>query len=220
MTAKTKKQGEIRAAIYGRISTSGHGQDVGLQVDELKQVATQRGWKVVGSYIDEGISGSQESRPGLDRLFADARAGRLDLIVVWKLDRLGRSLQHLLTILDELANLNVRFISVRDPGFDDSPAGKLMISLVGAFCQFERAMIRERVQAGVDRAKAKGVSLGRPRRQFDVRAALALIAQGHGLKSMSKILNIPVTTLREHLIAAGEWPQTQGAEIPINESPQ
>lgn len=211
----------IRAALYARVSTVNHGQDVGLQIDELRQVAKQRGWNVINTYIDEGISGSKESRPALDQMMNDARRGKFDLLVVWKLDRLGRSLQHLLQILQELTSLNIQFVSVRDSGIDTtSPSGRLLLHLLGAFAEFERAMIRERVQAGVDRAKAKGVKLGRPRRKFDVRAALALMEQGHGLKSMSRILNIPVTTLREHLMEAGKWPNKRGTENPPDKSAQ
>ena len=80
----------MRAAIYGRVSTH-HGQDVGLQVDDLQSLARHRGWSVVDTYIDEGVSGAQDTRPGLDRMLADAQAGRLDVVAVWKLDRLGRS---------------------------------------------------------------------------------------------------------------------------------
>jgi len=209
-----RQEKPIRAAIYARVST-GH-QDVEMQISELRQVAGQRGWKIVDTYIDEGISGSVESRPALDKLMADARAGRIDLVVCWKLDRLGRSLQHLLALLDELSVINVGFVSVRDSGIDTTTAtGKLMLKLIGAFAEYERSMIRERVKAGVDRAKAKGIALGRPRREFDVRAALALMEQGHGLKSMSRILNIPRSTIRQRLVEAGKWPRKTGSENPF-----
>jgi DNA invertase Pin-like site-specific DNA recombinase len=86
-------------ALYARVSTSNKGQDVGLQLDELRRVAEQRGWEVSGEYVDDGVSGSADSRPELDRMMADAQAGSFDLVAVWKLDRLGRSLQHLLRLL-------------------------------------------------------------------------------------------------------------------------
>ena len=210
----------MRAGLYGRVSTTGHGQDVNLQIDELKVVAHQRGWGIQDIYIDEGISGSRQDRPALDKLMADARSGKIDVVVVWKLDRLGRSLQHLLTLLDEFSHIGVDFVSVRDSGIDSTtPQGRLMTQLLGAFSEFERAMIRERVQAGVDRAKSKGIVLGRPRREFDIRGALALMDQGHGLKSTARILGIPRSTLRERLIEVGEWPRMKGSEIPPDVTP-
>ena len=213
-----KSIGVIRAALYARVSTTGHGQDVGLQVDELRQVAAQRGWAAT-EYVDDGVSGSKESRPALDKLMADARNGKIDTVVVWKLDRLGRSLQHLLILLDEFTRLNVSFVSVRDSGIDTtSPSGRLLLHLLGAFSEFEKSLIVERVQAGVDRARSKGIVLGRPRRQFDVRAVTALLDKGHGLKSIAKILGLPRTTIREHLIEAGQWPYPKGSENPSKET--
>ncbi len=215
MTPKPAKP--IRAALYVRCST-GH-QDIGLQEDELKQVAEQRGWDVHDIYIDEGFSGTTADRPALERMMTDARRGKFDLLVVWKLDRLGRSLQHLLAILDELTSLGVGFVSVRDAGITtESASGKLMISLIGAFSAYEHAMIRERCMAGLQRAKDKGIVLGRPRREIDLRGALALLDRGHGLKSAAKILGIPKTTLRERLIEAGEWPRKPGSENPPDRS--
>ncbi len=100
-------QRALRAALYARVSTVGHGQDVGLQLDELRQVAGQRGWEVVEEFTDEGVSGVKTSRPALDRMLADAQAGRFDVVAVWKLDRLGRSLQHVLGVLDQLTGQGV-----------------------------------------------------------------------------------------------------------------
>lgn len=203
----------IRAALYARVSTTGHGQDVGLQLDELRAVAAQRGWLVVDTYVDEGVSGSAESRPALDRLMSDAKKGRLDLIVVWKLDRLGRSLQHLLTLLDEFNRLKIGFVSLRDAGIDTtSPSGRLLLHLLGAFAEFEKSMIQERVKAGVARAQAKGKHCGRPTVALDVRPAVALFKEGHGLKSISRMLGIDRATLRRRLEEAGEWPRRAGVQ--------
>jgi len=198
----------VRVGIYARVSTTGHGQDVGLQVGELRQVAEQRGWAVLREYIDEGISGAQESRPALDAMLEDARLGRLDLVVVWKLDRLGRSLQHLLLVLDELTRLGVQFVSVRDAGIDTtSPSGRLMLSMIGAFAEFERALIRERVVAGVRRAQASGTHCGRPFVDIDLRPAVSMIQAGYGLKAISKSIGVSRATLRRRLKEAGEWPR-------------
>ena len=200
----------VRAALYARVSTL-NGQDVGLQLDELRQVAGQRGWVLVEEYVDEGVSGAKASRPGLDRLLADAQRGRFDVVLVWKLDRLGRSLQHLLGVLDDLAGWGVGFASVRDAGIDTTtPAGRLMLQILGAFAEFEREMVRERVIAGVRRAQSAGKHCGRPRVEFDLRPAIAMLDQGHGLKTTSKALGVSRATLRRRLAEAGEWPRPEG----------
>lgn len=209
-TERLKNQ---RAALYGRVSTVGHGQDVGLQLDELRQVAQQRGWTVTEEYVDEGISGAKASRPALDGMMDAARRGKLDIVCVWKLDRLGRSLQHLLAVLDELTNLGVQFVSVRDSGIDTtSPSGRLLLHMLAAFAEFERGLIRERVVAGVRRAQSKGIHCGRPTVEMDIRPALALMEKGHGLKRISKMLKVNRATLRERLREAGYWPRKKGVE--------
>ena len=206
----------LRAALYARVSTLKHGQDVGLQLEELRLVAAQRGWQVAGEYIDDGVSGTATSRPALDQMMNDARRGKIDLVVVWKIDRLGRSLQHLLGLLDELQHLGVGFVSVRDAGMDTtSPSGRLMFQLLGAFAEFERSMIRERVRAGVARAQAAGRHCGRPRVDFDLRPAVAMLAQGHGLKAMAKSLGVSRATLRRRLEEAGEWPRREDRSAPV-----
>jgi DNA invertase Pin-like site-specific DNA recombinase len=197
-----------RAALYARVSTTGHGQDVGLQLDELRQVAAQRGWTVVEEFVDEGISGAKASRPALDRMMEAARLGKIDVVAVWKLDRLGRSLANLLSTLDELGHHGVGFVSLRDAGIDTtSPAGRLLLQLMGAFAEFERGLIRERVKAGVDRARAKGVKFGRSKVEVDIRPALLMLDGGLGLKATASALRVSTTTLRRRLEEAGAWPR-------------
>jgi DNA invertase Pin-like site-specific DNA recombinase len=197
-----------RAALYARVSTTGHGQDVGLQLDELRQVAAQRGWTVVEEFVDEGISGAKASRPALDRMMEAARLGKIDVVAVWKLDRLGRSLANLLSTLDELGHHGVGFVSLRDAGIDTtSPAGRLLLQLMGAFAEFERGLIRERVKAGVDRARAKGVKFGRSKVEVDLRPALLMLDGGLGLKATASALRVSTTTLRRRLEEAGAWPR-------------
>lgn len=208
----------VRAALYARVSTL-NGQDVGLQLDELRQVAGQRGWVLVEEYVDEGVSGAKASRPGLDRLLADAQRGRFDVVLVWKLDRLGRSLQHLLGVLDDLAGWGVGFASVRDAGIDTTtPAGRLMLQILGAFAEFEREMVRERVIAGVRRAQAAGKHCGRPRVEFDLRPAVALLEQGRSLKETARILSVSRNTLRRRLREGGHWPREGSPPAPASPS--
>lgn len=202
MTAKP-----LRVALYARVSTTGHGQDVGLQLDELRQVAGQRGWQIIEEFTDEGVSGVKTSRPALDRMLADAQVGRFDVVAVWKLDRLGRSLQHVLSVLDQLTSQGVEFVSLRDAGMDSTtPAGRLFTAMIAAFAAFERDLIRERVVAGVRRAQAAGKHCGRPRVEVDIRPAVALLKEGRSLKETARILKISRNTLRRRLREAKEWP--------------
>lgn len=196
----------LRAALYARVSTTGHGQDVGLQLDELRRAAEQRGW-TAAEYVDEGVSGTRTTRPALDRMLADAQAGKLDIVAVWKLDRLGRSLQHVLTVLDQLASHGVGFVSLRDAGLDSTtPAGRLFTAIIGAFAEFERGVIQERVVAGVRRAQAAGKHCGRPRKPTADKAlvvAKSLLDQGWGWRAVAEATGIQKDTLRRRLREAG-----------------
>jgi DNA invertase Pin-like site-specific DNA recombinase len=197
----------VRAALYARVSTAGQGQDIGLQLDELRQVATQRGWRIHGEYADEGISGSQDSRPELDRLMADARGGRLDLVVVWKFDRFARSTRHLLMALEEFRLLGVDFVSLREQIDTSTPMGRAVFTIIAAVAELERELIRERVVAGVRRAQAAGKHCGRPRVEMDLRPAAALLKEGRSLKETARILGVSRNTLRRRLREAGGWPE-------------
>lgn len=189
-----------RVAIYARVSTTGNGQDVGLQLDDLHRLVTDRDWNLVDSYVDDGVSGAKTSRPALNRMLEDARAGLFDVVAVWKLDRLGRSLSHLLGLLDELGALSVEFVSVKDSGIDTTtPAGRLMLQMLGAFAEFERAMISERVRAGVQRARRQGKVFGRPRKDIDLRAAKLFLEQGRSVREVADLCGIPRSTLRRRL---------------------
>ena len=196
----------LRAALYARVSTVAHGQDVGLQLDELRQVAEQRGWNVVGSFVDEGISGSTDRRPALDRLMAEARAGKVDLVAVFRFDRFARSTRHLLVALEEFRQLGVHFVSLHEQVDTSTPLGKAMFTIIAAVAELERDILRERVIAGVRRAQAQGKHCGRPRVELDLRPAVALLKEGRSLKEVARILKVSRATLRRRLREAGEWP--------------
>jgi len=150
----------MKAAIYARVSTL--DQEPENQLQELRRYVEARGW-TAQEYVDHGVSGTKDRRPALDRLVADARRRKLDTVVVWRLDRLGRSLKHLVTLLDELQALGVGFVSL-DEGIDlQTPAGRLQLHILAALSEFERCRIAERVKAGLARAKAQGKRLGRRR---------------------------------------------------------
>lgn len=203
----------VRAALYARVSTVNHGQDVGLQLDELRQVARQRGWDVAGVFRDEGVSGAKTRRPELDRMLEQAREGRFDVVAIWKLDRLARSVAHLLELGDSLNSWGVGLVSVRDAHVDTTtPAGRFTLQILGAVAELERSLIRERVIAGVRRAQAAGKHCGRQKVELDLRPALAMIEQGHGLKTTAKALGVSRATLRRRLTEAGQWPRPEGVQ--------
>jgi DNA invertase Pin-like site-specific DNA recombinase len=199
---------QIRAALYARVSTD--EQDPELQLADLRRMAELRGWRIIEEYVDHGISGSKASRPALERLQTDARARRIDLVAVWRFDRFARSTQHLLTALEEFRALEVDFISHQEAIDTSTPMGRMVFTMIAAVAEMEREMIRERVQAGVRRAQAAGKHCGRPVVEIDLRPALAMFEQGYGLKATAKSLGVAVTTLRQRLKEAGEWPRPEG----------
>ncbi len=184
----------IRAAVYARVSTV--DQEPENQLQELRQYVQARSW-TAQEYVDKGVSGTKDRRPALDRLVADARQRKVDTVVVWRLDRLGRSLRHLLTLLDELQALGVGFVSLGE-GIDlQTPAGRLQLHILAALSEFERARVVERVQAGLQRAKRQGRTLGRPRRAIS-RRELARV-EGLSTREAAKVLGVPRSTLQRYL---------------------
>lgn len=150
-----------RAAIYARVST--FDQEPENQLQELRRYAQARGWQAT-EYVDKGVSGAKDSRPALDTLVKDAKRRRFDTLVVWRLDRLGRNLRHLILLLDEMSAIGVAFVSLAEGIDATTPAGRLQLHILGAIAEFEKARIAERVKAGLARARAQGRRLGRPRR--------------------------------------------------------
>src|SRR5215467_2346553 len=169
----------IRVAIYARVSTLNHGQDVNMQLRELREYCERRGWTVTGEYVDLGISGAKEKRPELDRLMADAHRRRFDAVVVWKFDRFARSVSHLLRALETFKALGIEFVSLSEQVDTSTPTGKMVFTVLGAVAELERSLIAERVRAGLRNAKAKGKRLGRPR--VSVNASRIATMRSHGL---------------------------------------
>ncbi len=147
-----------RAALYLRTSTL--DQTTANQAIELRRYVEARGWAAV-EYDDSGVSGAKDRRPALDRLLADAKRRKFDVLVCWRLDRLGRSLRHLITLLDELQSLGVAFVSLAEGIDATTPAGRLQMHVLAAIAEFERGRLRERVLAGLQRARLQGKRLGR-----------------------------------------------------------
>src|SRR5919109_574320 len=150
-------------AIYARVST--HDQHAENQMIELRTYCAARDWTVAAEYIDQGICGSTTSRPQLDAMMLAARRRKFDAIVCWKLDRMGRSLAHLIQLLEEITGLGIGFISLGESIDLSTSAGRLQLHLLAAFAQFERERIRERIHLGLDRARKQGKKLGRRARR-------------------------------------------------------
>src|SRR5271166_6701663 len=161
-----------------------------MQLVELREYAGRRGWQIVEEFTDQGVSGCKESRPALNRLMADACRRRFDAVLVWKIDRFGRSLKHLVNALAELAALGVSFISLRDNLDLSTPSGRLMFQIIGAMAEFERALIQERVRAGLRNARAKGRKFGRPRAQVDAGRVATLRREGFSWSQVCRTLNV------------------------------
>jgi DNA invertase Pin-like site-specific DNA recombinase len=195
ITAREEGGGSMtqRIAIYVRVSTL-HNQNPEMQLCELREYAVRRGWDVAAEYVDLGVSGSKESRPELNRMLAAAHARAFDTVICWKLDRLGRSLKHLVTTIEDLSAYGVAFVSLRDNLDLSTPSGRLMLHIIGAMAEFERELIKERVSAGMHAARNRGSRIGRPRTYANAEKIRALRAQDVPWRAIAKQLGIGVGT--------------------------
>ena len=186
-----------RATLYVRVSTD--AQTVENQIRELRQVAGPRGWDVVEVYSDAGVSGAKgrNGRPGLDSMLKDASRRKFDIVMAWAIDRLGRSLSDLLDTIQHLEACGVD-LYLDQQGIDTStPMGKLVFQLTGAFAEFERTMIRQRIKAGLKRAVAQGVKLGRPKIDGATeRKVRRQLAKGTGILKTAKLLGLGTGTVQ------------------------
>jgi DNA invertase Pin-like site-specific DNA recombinase len=176
-----------RAALYVRVSTT--DQEVGLQETELREFAERRGWQYQ-VFTDRGQSGAKVSRPALDDLLERLRKKKFDVLVVWALDRLARSLRQLLTIAEECKALGVDLVSLKQNIDSTLPTGRLTFQVLGAVAEFEREMLRERVKAGMNQARRVGKHIGRPARRKLIRAEIeeirVLRSQGKSVRQLAK----------------------------------
>jgi len=183
----------MKAALYCRVSTV--DQHPETQELDLRQLAAQRGLEIVEVYTDHGYSGARARRPGLDRLMADARRGRFQVVVCWAFDRLARSVTHLLQVLDELNRLNIQFVSFREQIDSGGPLGRAFITIIGAIAELERSLIIERVKAGMRRARLEGTHIGRRPLELDRDAILRDRARGLSLGQLAKTHRISRTSV-------------------------
>src|SRR6202521_5055463 len=196
----------MKAAIYARVSTTNHGQDISMQTRELREYCERRGFEIAGEYTKVGISGSKDSRPELNRLMADAHKRRFDVVCVWRFDRFARSVSHLLRALETFKALGIDFVSFSEQMDTSTPAGKMVFTVLGAVAELERSLIVERVRAGLRNAKAKGKRLGRPRVAVDAARIEELRSQGLSWPKIAVELGVSVGTI--YRVAA------EGSKIP------
>ncbi len=191
-----------RVAIYARVSTT--DQDPSLQLDELTQYASARGLQVVGTYLDQGISGARSQRPELDALVGAARRREFDALLVWRLDRLARSVRHLTTLAGELEALGVDLIVPGQAIDTSTPTGRLLFNVLGAIAEFERDLIRDRVVAGMKAAQRRGRAVGRPQRLTgDQRARVVRLRRaGRSLREIASLLGVSKSTVGRALAGA------------------
>jgi DNA invertase Pin-like site-specific DNA recombinase len=192
----------MRVALYARVSTL-NGQNPEMQLSELREYAARRGWTITEEFVDQGVSGCKESRPALNRLMADARRRRFEIIACWKIDRFGRSLKQLVNALADLESYGVAFVSLRDNLDLSSPSGRLMFQIIGAMSEFEKALVQERVACGLRNAVRNGKTLGRPKRIVDRDRILAMKAEGMSLRDIADKLGVGYGTVRMRLAQVG-----------------
>ena len=194
----------MKAAIYARVSTA--DQTCENQLIDLRRYCAARGWDAT-EYVDTGVSGAKDRRPALDQLMADARPRRVDTVVVWRLDRFGRNLRHLITAIEELNAAGVSFVSMGESIDTASPTGRLLLGIMGSFAEFER----ERIHAGLARARRQGQKLGRKRQRISERD-LQRVA-GLSVREAGKVLGVPASRVHsERLRVFGNGPE-RTAEI-------
>ncbi len=187
-----------KAAIYARVSTN-NGQTPENQLAQLRDAAAKAGWDVVGEYVDQGISGAKgrNKRPAFDRLCKAATRREVDVVMAWSVDRLGRSLQDLVVFLGDLQASGVDLYLHKQGVDTTTPGGKALFQMMGVFAEFERAMIQGRISAGLQRAKAEGKKLGRPRISAETEQAIRTArAQGKGILKIAREVGVGTATVQ------------------------
>ena len=189
-----------RVALYARVSTT--DQSTESQLLDLRRYVSERGWNIFKEYVDEGISGTKDSRPALNELMNDAKKRRFDVVLVWRFDRFARSTKHLILALEEFRNLGIDFVSYQENIDTSSPLGSAIFTIISAVAQLERDIIAERVKAGLRRAKENGKRLGRPRLAIDLEKIQKLRSQGLSLRAIAKETGVSRTTVSDVLSAS------------------
>jgi len=192
-----KRNSTPRVALYARVSTTDQSTD--SQLLDLRRYVRERGWNIFKEYVDEGISGTKDSRPALNELMNDAKKRRFDVVFVWRFDRFARSTKHLILALEEFRNLGIDFVSYQENIDTSSPLGSAIFTIISAVAQLERDIIAERVKAGLRRAKENGKKLGRPRVTVDTEKIHSLRSKGLSLRAIAQHTGISHTKVAKFL---------------------
>ena len=186
----------MKAFLYARVSTG--DQNEGMQLASMSEFARRRGWEIE-TFPDAGWSGAKERRPALDAMMARVRKRECDVVLVWRFDRFARSVTHLVDALQEFKALGVQFVSVQENIDTTLPHGELLFHIFAAIAQFERALISERVRAGMRHAKANGKHMGRKRLLLDAAQITALRAQGLPWREVAHRVKADESTVRKFM---------------------
>ncbi len=206
-----------RAALYARVSTN--EQTAENQLQALRAFASARGWQAP-EYVDAGISGAKEQRPALDALLRAARARRIDVVVCVKLDRLARSTHQLVALGSELQALRVDLVVLDQQLDTTTPSGRLLFHMLAAIAEFERDLIRDRVMAGITRARAQGRRIGRPRvHRVDAGEAGVLLASGLALRAVARQLGVHPSAVARAVAKGARRASLEPAQIAAVDSP-
>ena len=184
-----------KIGLYARVSTNNGRQDVEVQLQPLREYCKQRSFSIYREYIDH-LSGANDDRPSLKQMMDDARKRKMDTVLVWKFDRFARSTKSLVLALEEFRQLGIDFISYSENIDTSTPMGKVVFTIISSLAEFERSLIRERVVAGLNKAKADGVQLGRPKVGFDVKRAVELKLAGFTWARLADEMKVSSATLR------------------------
>jgi DNA invertase Pin-like site-specific DNA recombinase len=194
----------MRTAFYVRVSTKNHHQDPEVQLRDLRDLCQRKGWELVETYVDKGISGTKESRPELNRLMADAEAKKFDAVIVWKFDRFARSAQHLLKALETFQRLGIAFVSHTEGIDTTTVVGKMVFTVLGAVAEMERSLTVERIKAGMRNAKAKGHKPGPKgeRIALDIKDIKTRMLLGESQRQIAISLDVSPALITKRLKAA------------------
>lgn len=208
----------MRVASYSRVSTANKDQNPEVQVHELRRYSQARGWTITHEIVDHGYSGGSDIRPGLKQLLALVRSRDVDVVCVVKMDRLFRSLKHLVMTLEEFQALGVQFVATKDNVDYSTPGGRLFVQVLGSLSEFEKGLLRERTLLGLQHARNQGTKLGRPKTRDDL-AIIKLRAEGLSYSSIQQKLNISKGAVSRAIKGAPKTPSNSVGENVIKSDP-
>lgn len=185
----------VKVAAYARVSTNNHHQDPEVQLRDIRAFCQYKGWEIVETYIDKGISGTKQSRPALNKLMADAAEKKFEGVIVWKFDRFARNAKHMLHALEVFKANGIAFVSTTENIDTSTPMGKMVFTVMAAVAEMERSNTVERIHAGLRAARAKGHKPGVKRKEIDLAAVRKRQAEGESVRGIAKTLGISTALL-------------------------